>query len=220
MSISKISSLGRDKFYYWYNDQVDAKMKRLLFGYSESPSIPDCEDVLRSEINSEKNIKYLQSLDPDILLVCMAPILKPEVFSIPRIATVNIHFGIAPEYRGENTIFWPLYLADYENIGVTLHHINQGIDAGNILARGYPTVEKRDTETTLWTKCARLAAELTIDFLEAAQNGQILGCPQESKGHLFYRRDRKVWRDTHYFMKRILLNHKPSPQPERKIKFF
>jgi methionyl-tRNA formyltransferase len=195
-------------------------MKQLLFNSSNSSLIPDCDDVLRSEINSEKNIKYIQSLDPDVLLVCMAPILKPEVYTIPRIATVNIHFGIAPDYRGENTLFWPLYLGEYENIGITLHHINQGIDAGNILARGYPTIEKSDTETTLWTKCARLAAELTLDFLESAQNGKLPGYPQESKGHLFYRRDRKVWRDTHYYMKRKLLNCKPSPQPERKIKFF
>jgi methionyl-tRNA formyltransferase len=150
----------------------------------------------------------------------MAPILKPEIFTIPRIATVNVHFGIAPHYRGEHTIFWPLYFGDYENIGVTLHQINKGIDSGGILAQGFPALEMYDTEATLWAKSSRIAVNMVSDLLDAAQKGKIQGRKQDSQGRLFLRRDRKIWRDLHYYLKRNVLRKYPTSHPQRINKYF
>ena len=136
VSITKIMNLPGNLIQSMLTNRRNKEMTQLLFHNSNSAYILNCDEILWSKINSEESVNHIRSLEPDILLVCMAPILKPEVFTIPRIATVNVHFGIAPHYRGEHTIFWPLYFGDYENIGVTLHQINKGIDSGGILAQG------------------------------------------------------------------------------------
>lgn len=220
ISVSKIADLFRQIYYGWYYNRMTSQIQRLLFGTTNSTTLPNCYTVSASSINDEENINYLRSLNPDILVVCMAPILKPEIFLIPRIATVNIHFGIAPNYRGEHTLFWPLYLRDYDNIGITLHHINRGIDSGYILAHGYPSLERSDTEATLYAKCARIAVTLLTEFLNAAQYGNVQGHPQSVKGQLFKRRDRKVWRDLRYYIYRYFLNYVPPHRSEQISKYF
>ena len=220
ISANKIRTLPQMMFYNWQTNQLNTQIKQLLFGNSNSPQISDYDEVLRSAINSEEIVQHIQSLDPDILLVCMAPILKPAVFTIPKLATVNIHFGIAPYYRGEHTLFWPLYFGDYENIGITLHLINRGIDSGHILAQGFPAIEKYDTEASLWAKSSQLAANIVLDFLEAAQNGNIQGRQQESKGRLFLSKDRKMRYDIHYFLKKNIFRQYPPSYPQRINKYF
>jgi Formyl transferase len=139
---------------------------------------------------------------------------------IPKIATVNVHFGISPHYRGENTIFWPLYFGDYENVGFTLHYIDKGVDTGNILAQGFPALDSTDTEATIWTKCARMAAELLVDFLRQNPNTPVRGRPQESRGRLFYALDRKIWQEIHYGVRRRFLGWRPPSRAERTVKYF
>jgi hypothetical protein len=220
VSVSKIVNLPGHMLQNVLLDHRNKLMSKLLFNRSEVPSIPNCVDILWSEINRPETVKYIKSMEPDIILVCMAPILKPEVFSIPRIATVNVHFGIAPHYRGEHTIFWPLYFGDYDNIGVTLHQINKGIDSGTILAQGYPAVEKNDTEATLWVKSSKIAAVVVNDYLRVAQNGNTKGQRQKSKGRLFLRKDRKIWRDFDYLIKRNILHHYPADHPQHINEYF
>ena len=165
--------------------------------------MPSHEDVPRNEVNSETTAERIRAMAPDLLLVSGAPILQETIWSIPSRATVNVHYGIAPNYRGEHTLFWPLYLRDYEHIGVTLHIVDHGIDTGRVLARGYPEIGKDDTEPSLYAKCAILASELTLELLEKTP-GVLRGVPQESKGRLYLRKHRRLMVDAYYSLRRAL----------------
>jgi hypothetical protein len=48
-------------------------------------------------------------LAPDLGLIYGSPILKPELFEIPRCGTLGIHHGKVPAYRGNKTTFWAMY---------------------------------------------------------------------------------------------------------------
>ncbi len=80
-----------------------------------------------------------------------------------------MHFGVAPEYRGQDSLFWTLYRRDYDRIGFTLHVVDEGIDSGPILARGYPALARRDSEATLWAKCARMAVDTCVELMQQAE---------------------------------------------------
>ena len=63
------------------------------------------ERSLDREINRSEGVRLFEELRPDLLIVCGAPILKSQVFSIPTIGAVNLHFGVAPKYRGAEHAF-------------------------------------------------------------------------------------------------------------------
>ena len=129
---------------------------------------------------------------------------KPEIFEIPRIATINVHRGIAPAYRGQRTIFWSLYFADFDHIGITVHLVDRGIDTGPILAHGFPDLHPGDSEATILAKDMELAAELVSNLLTAAKAGQLHGVRQTGDSRCFYNRDERVWKYLWYMFLRAV----------------
>ena len=136
--------------------RIDNAIGRLLFpqGHSHTVDAPVIS-VPAWDINSGRTAEIIQEHTPDLTIVSGAPILRANMFSIPRFGTLNVHRGISPEYRGESTIFWPLYYRDYNRIGITLHFIDEGVDTGLRVAQGYPAIRPDDTEVTLLAKCGR-----------------------------------------------------------------
>jgi folate-dependent phosphoribosylglycinamide formyltransferase PurN len=95
------------------------------------PGVPHlhCDDLHEPE-----SLALLQSLKPDLGVVFAAYRLKPEVFTIPRLGCLNLHLGHAPEFRGSSPAFYEL-LEGVPSVGVTIHRISEGLDAGPIIAQ-------------------------------------------------------------------------------------
>ena len=74
----------------------------------------------------------LRRFAPDLGVVAGTYILKESVFAIPRLGSINLHSGKAPEYRGAAPGFWELYNAEPE-VGITIHRVATSLDAGDIL---------------------------------------------------------------------------------------
>ena len=76
---------------------------------------------------------WVKDMDPDVIVVfSMSQLLKPNIFSIPKKGTINLHPAYLPEYRGPNPDFWQYF--DMEmNPGVTVHYIDVGEDTGDII---------------------------------------------------------------------------------------
>jgi methionyl-tRNA formyltransferase len=78
------------------------------------------------------SIAQMRSLQPELGVVVGTYILKESVFSIPKWGCVNLHTGKVPEYRGASPGFWEMYNAE-SSVGITIHRVVAGIDAGNVL---------------------------------------------------------------------------------------
>jgi folate-dependent phosphoribosylglycinamide formyltransferase PurN len=104
------------------------------------------------DIHAPDVLEQVRMLSPDIGVIYGAPVLRPELFEIPRLGTLGIHHGRVPYYRGKKTTFWEIYNGE-RVAGVTIQRVNRGIDTGEIVRRGeveirnrgYSAVE-RDTE--------------------------------------------------------------------------
>ena len=72
----------------------------------------------------------VSALRPDVGVIYGAPLLRAELYSIPRHGTLGIHHGLVPKYRGKKTTFWAMYNGE-RCAGVTI----QRIDAGSTPAR-------------------------------------------------------------------------------------
>lgn len=109
----------------------------------ESKSLKDLFLIKTNSINAKK-LFYVNSWEKvnnqlfkeiqiaDIVLISGAGRIKGEFFNQIRDKAINIHLGIAEEYRGLDTNLWAWYHKDVDNIGVTLHEIDPTLDTGRI----------------------------------------------------------------------------------------
>ncbi|HEU4565865.1 MAG TPA: formyltransferase family protein [Gemmatimonadaceae bacterium] len=101
---------------------------------------PATAPVLRPEVHhrhfadfhSPDCIEALRALRPDLGVIAGTYILKPDVFEIPRLGSINLHSGKVPEYRGAAPAFWELYNGETA-VGITIHRVVRAVDAGSVL---------------------------------------------------------------------------------------
>ena len=78
----------------------------LEYSYIKSYNLPEIEV---ESVNSLQFKKRLLKLNPDIVLVGSWPEkFKKEIYDIPKIATINAHPSLLPQYRGPNPYFWTI----------------------------------------------------------------------------------------------------------------
>jgi methionyl-tRNA formyltransferase len=118
-------------------------------------------------------------------LIYGSPILKPELFEIPRCGTLGIHHGKVPAYRGNKTTFWAMYNGE-ATAGVTIQKINQGLDTGSIVREGEVPIDRR-SYPSVWRDLERLGLELYIQAIIDVKNGTAIYQPQSGKKGKLYR---------------------------------
>jgi methionyl-tRNA formyltransferase len=82
--------------------------------------------------NSPKTKHFLEDLRPDLVIARCKVILKPEIFTVPRLGTFVMHPGICPEYRNAHGCFWALVEGELDKVGMTLLKVDEGIDTGPV----------------------------------------------------------------------------------------
>ncbi len=113
--------------------------------------------------NSIQMKNLLESMEVDLLVLGNTGIIKNNILSIPSIGTLNAHPGILPEYKGLDSIYWASYHKDYENIGVTVHFVDEGIDTGNIISKTYVNFENEKNISKAYRKLLRLSTKVLVD---------------------------------------------------------
>ena len=65
--------------------------------------------------------------------------LPEEVWSMPRLGTINLHAALLPQYRGAAPINWAVINGE-KRTGVTTFMIDKNIDTGGIILREDMTI--------------------------------------------------------------------------------
>ncbi len=95
--------------------------------------------------NEERFVERIRELAPDLILVAGFPHLIPEhVYSSARVAAINAHPSLLPEYRGANPNYHVIANGEKET-DVTLHLLDSGFDTDDILAQSKIPILPRDT---------------------------------------------------------------------------
>ena len=139
---------------------------RAEFGIRTTP-LPG--DVVLS-VNSQQTIDLVKALNPDCIVLAGTRILSKEFLQNFRCPIVNIHAGITPLYRGVHGAYWAIVEKRPELCGVTVHHVDAGIDTGEVLAQEVLCPEPSDNFATYpWLQLGvevRLLARLLPDIIE------------------------------------------------------
>jgi folate-dependent phosphoribosylglycinamide formyltransferase PurN len=141
------------------------------------------------DIHSVDVLEHVRSLAPDLGLIYGSPILKPALFEIPRLGTLGIHHGRAPEYRGKKTTFWEIYNGE-KTVAVTIQKVNAGLDTGDILAQGAVTIGQCSYRAVC-QQLEKVGIDLYLQAIIDVKHGTATYCPQVgTRGKLY--RDPKI----------------------------
>lgn len=143
--------------------------------------------------NSEECARLIKTLNPDVIAVYGTRLIREHISSLAGKATLNLHTGLSPYYRGDSTLFWPVFYEEFDRIGVTVHRLEPAVDAGDIVSTGTISLEPGDDELNLFAKGVRLGAKLYVDAVSDLLNDRIIYHQQDlSLGREFRYRERTV----------------------------
>jgi len=97
----------------------------------------------------------------------------------------NIHFSLLPKYKGMYTSIWPLLNGEVTS-GVTLHHIDNGIDTGSIIDQNKICLTECDRASDLYRKYLASSFDLFKRQFKSMIAGDIYAEEQPEKGSTYY----------------------------------
>ena len=145
----------------------------------------NCPFQITTDYHSEQSLAFVRSLQPDLGIVYGTRILKPSLFSIPRLGSINIHKRKVPDYRGGGAVgLWEL-LDGQTEIGVTVHEVTEKLDAGAVVNSATIPIEPFDSLTSLALKAHVVGNDLLVRSVADVARGTLNLTSQPGTGRMF-----------------------------------
>ena len=145
----------------------------------------DRRTALVTDIHAPDVVENMRRLEPDLAVIYGGPILRPELFEIPRFGTLSIHHGRLPEYRGRKTTFWEME-EGRPAAGVAIQRIGAGLDTGDIVAEGEVPIGDK-SYPRVWREVQDLGVTLYLDAILQIKRGTVSFRPQRGTAGRLYR---------------------------------
>jgi methionyl-tRNA formyltransferase len=150
--------------------------------------LPSAVHLHYPDLHAPDCLAHLHSLRPDLGIVFACYRLRRSLYSIPRLGTLNLHLGKAPEFRGSSPGFYEL-LAGVPEVGLTVHRVDDGLDSGPILLQRTLPLDPVPTGDPLRYLASLqrdvlvpAGAALMADAVKLQAGGRALELPQASTG--------------------------------------
>jgi len=109
---------------------------------------------------------WIRSHEIDVILnVHLLMIIRPDIIAAASFGAFNLHPGPLPDYAGLHTPSWAIYHRA-RSYGVTLHWLDEKIDAGPIAYQASVPVKPDDTGFSLSIRCASTGLNLISKLLD------------------------------------------------------
>lgn len=136
-------------------------------------------------VNDASFVERVEAKGIDVILSVSAPeIFGPPLLNAPAWGCLNVHTAKLPKYRGMLPTFWALYHGD-EEIGVTIHTMEEEIDQGQIAKQSTFSVASADTLDDVIKRGKREGGRLAARTLNELAEGALGLRPMEGEGSYF-----------------------------------
>jgi methionyl-tRNA formyltransferase len=123
--------------------------------------------------------RQISALKPDVLFSFYYRRLLPQgILAIPSRGAYNLHGSLLPDYRGRCPVNWVLIHGE-TTTGVTLHHMVDQADAGDIVGQKVVPIERTDTAQSLSRKLCDAGGNLLDELLPLIRLGKAPRRPQD-----------------------------------------
>lgn len=191
----------------------DRYRRQFFAPYLRNFSFTDYDISFVNNINDKCVVNNIIDFRPDIGIVLGTSILHEEILNaMDNKDLINIHGGYLPYYKGNHCIFFAYYNKEYDKIGSTIHFINSGIDAGDIIECLTPDIERIDTPESLYCKAEKEAVDRLIFWLDEFRKGAKLPRQrQELVGMIYHTKDQKLRYDLKLSLRQHRIKRRDKP---------
>lgn len=119
------------------------------------------------------------------ILAWWPKLIRKPLIDLPRKGFINTHPSLLPYNRGKHYNFWAL--VEQAPFGVTLHEVNERVDAGGIVAQRAIPYDWTDTAEALYTKAQSAMVELFVEAYPKLRGGDFAAVPQDLSKGSFHR---------------------------------
>lgn len=85
-------------------------------------------------LNDTEVVQGLKDTQPDIVVFTGGGLIREATLNASGHGILNCHMGILPRFRGMDVVEWPILENRLNEIGVTVHFMDKGVDTGDILS--------------------------------------------------------------------------------------
>ncbi|MGF6652721.1 methionyl-tRNA formyltransferase [Paraburkholderia youngii] len=117
-------------------------------------------------------------------------ILPKDVFGRARQGAFNYHDGPLPRYAGVHATSWALLAHESEH-AISWHHIDDGIDTGDLVIQRKIPIAPTDSALTLNLKCDEAAIKGFQELLAGLKFGGLIACPQTQGDRSYFSKFRR-----------------------------
>jgi methionyl-tRNA formyltransferase len=136
--------------------------------------------------NGEEFVHRVAAAAPELILsVAYDRILRASLLRLPTRGAVNFHAGKLPQYRGRNVVNWAILNGENE-IGITSHLMDEGIDSGAILIQRTVPIAWTDTYAEVLTNVVAAMPGLVAETVRGLAAGTLQGRPQPPGQGTYY----------------------------------
>lgn len=138
---------------------------------------------------AQKCRDVIAALKPDIIVLAWWPyILKTAELCLGQAYTLNMHPSYLPHCRGKDPNFWAII--ERRPFGVTIHHVDEGVDTGDIAFQRMIEIGWEDTGETLYHRAKDAMTQLFADVCPRILALDIPRLPQShAEGSFHLRRE-------------------------------
>ena len=116
-------------------------------------------------------INQIKSMNADLFIVVAFRKIPKEVYSVPKLGTINLHASLLPDYRGAAPINWAL-INNEKVTGVTTFFINEKIDHGDIISKKEVLIDNDDDYKSLYRKLSIIGSNLLLETIMMVFEGK------------------------------------------------
>lgn len=170
-----------------------------VFTHTDSPSeniwfnsVAELATAHNIPVYAPENVNHpiwldvIKKINPDMIFsFYYRNLLGPEILAMPSKGSLNLHGSLLPAYRGRCPVNWVLVHGEKET-GVTLHHMTDQPDAGDIVAQEKIRISDNDTGKSLHHASTQAVTRLLDKVLPQIKAGSAPRVPQDhSKASYF-----------------------------------
>lgn len=151
----------------------------------------DIAQIFTTDINEPAVVSFIKLHKPDLICVNGTKLLRQpllELIDSVEFGIINLHTGLSPYARGGNCNLYMLLERKPELVGITVHHIDKGIDSGDIIISCRPRFKPDDNYETIDARCFYIGCEAMVQACEQLFSGRSLRIKQWQSGKLFLKR--------------------------------
>lgn len=133
------------------------------------------------KLKSKKLKTKLTQINPEIIFCIGSTVFIPKsILKSAKIGTVNIHPALLPKYRGRYSTVHAIFNGE-KITGVTLHWMNEKIDAGPIILQESFPILPEDTGKSVYDKFTKIGVRLFSKFLKNYLTNSIIPAKDQNE---------------------------------------